>query len=121
MLAAEPIKNSPRGPDAPGFDIAQSPLDTLDGLHAVEQGLVRLGVLHHELGSAVDGQHQRMARLPETVKKSRSVSLEITERADVVRKIDHAWPHHIRIKYHVRTEGWPPIKASLPVHVASRR
>jgi hypothetical protein len=87
MLAAEPIEHSPRGPDAPGLDIGQSPLNTLDCLHAVEQRLIGIGILHHEFRAAVDGQDKRVAGLSQTLQKISRIPFEITQRSDVIGQI----------------------------------
>jgi hypothetical protein len=45
---------------AAGLHVRQSPLYAFDRFHAVEQGLVRLGILHDQLRRAVDGQDKRV-------------------------------------------------------------
>jgi len=81
MLAAQPIEHLPSGLRATGFDVGQAALNTLDGLNSIQQRLVGLRVLHHQLRLPVDGQDQGMTRLPKTIEQLDRVALEVTERS----------------------------------------
>jgi hypothetical protein len=60
MLPAKPRDDLTRRFRAAGLHVRQSPLYAFDRFHAVEQGLVRLGILHDQLRRAVDGQDKRV-------------------------------------------------------------
>lgn len=99
MPAAQPIEHLPRRLRAVGLHVRQTPLDALDGLHAVEQRLVRLRILHDQLRLAVDCQDQGMPGFAETIEQLHRVALEVTERTNVVGKIEHVSPHQIYIEF----------------------
>ena len=61
MLATQPVEHRPSRLRAAGTHVGQPSLEALDGLHAIEQVLIGLGVLDHNLGSSVDRQDQRIA------------------------------------------------------------
>lgn len=88
MPAAQPIEHLPRRLRAVGLHVRQTPLDALDGLHAVEQRLV-LRILHDQLRLAVDCQDQGMPGFAETIEQLHRVALEVTERTNVIAEIAH--------------------------------
>src|SRR5690242_9875752 len=92
MLAAEPGEHLPRWFRATCLYVGQSALNPFDRLDAVEQGLVSLRVLHHQLRLAVDRQNEGMAGLPKAIQEIDRVALEVAERTDVVGKVEHVGP-----------------------------
>ena len=76
MLPAQPGKRLPRRLRATRLHIGQAALNPFDGFHPVEQGLVRLWVLYHELGFPVDRKHQGMTGFPEAVQPSTVLRLK---------------------------------------------
>jgi hypothetical protein len=99
MLPTEAGEHLPRRLRATRLDIGQTTLDPFDGLNPVEQRLVRPCVLHDQPGLPIDRQHQGMAGHPEAVQEVGRVALEVTERSDVVGKIEHGAPHQICIEF----------------------
>jgi hypothetical protein len=95
MLAAQAIQHLPRGLCASSLYVGQAALNPFDGLHAIQQRLVRLGVLHDEFGFAVYGQHERMPGVPEAIQEIDRIALELTEGTNVVGKVEH----HILIQF----------------------
>jgi hypothetical protein len=89
MRPSHPIEYPARGLDATGLHIGDPALDAFDGFDAIQEGLIRLGILHDEFGPSIDRKHQRMSRLSETAKKIHRVPLEVTERSNVVGEIQH--------------------------------
>jgi len=64
----------------PRLPIRQTLPDRLDNpgfLHQVEQLLIRRGILHHEFRLTVDRQHDRLASLPQLLKKFRRVLFKV--------------------------------------------
>jgi CrcB protein len=68
MVAAQPIERLPRRLGAASLHVGQPPLNSLDRLHAIEERLVGLRILDHELRLPVDSQDQGVAGLPKAVK-----------------------------------------------------
>src|SRR4051794_35433999 len=64
--------------------------DRLGVLQPVEHQLIALGVLHHELGSAVYGQDERSLFLLEPANVIFDVALELSHRTDFS-EVDHGW------------------------------
>jgi hypothetical protein len=113
MLPAQPIERLARGFRATGLYIGQPALNPLDGLHSVEQRLVGFGILHDKLRLPIDGQDEGMTSLPKTIEQLDGVPLEVTERSNVVGKIKHEGPHHIRIEYDDYTVSMAPFDFRL--------
>jgi hypothetical protein len=89
MLATQPIEHLPRGLGTTGFDIGQAALNALDGLDSIHERLVGLRILYDQFRLPVDGQHQGMTCLSETIQQIDRVALEVTERPNVVGEIEH--------------------------------
>jgi hypothetical protein len=99
MLATQAIEDLPRGLHAAGLHVPQAALDTLDGLHSVEEGLVGVRILDHEFRPAVDRQDKRVPGLSETLQQIGRIPFEITQRSNVIGQIKHSHAslnsHHI--------------------------
>lgn len=63
MLSAESVEDLLRRPGATRLRVRQTALNALDGLHTVEQPLVRAHILDQEFSLAVHGQGERMTSL----------------------------------------------------------
>src|SRR5262245_43618913 len=99
MLAAEPREHLPRRLGAARLHVRQTMLNPFDRLDAVEERLVGLGILHDQLGLAVDGQDKRVSGLPEPIQQVDGIALELTERTNVVGKNRASRPHQICIEF----------------------
>jgi hypothetical protein len=86
---AQPREDLPRRFGAASFHVRQSLLNPFDGFDPIEQRLVGRRILDHEFSLAVDGQHKRVSGRPQTVQQVNRVAFEVTERTDVVGKIEH--------------------------------
>jgi hypothetical protein len=95
MLAAQPIEHLARRLGAAGLHIRQALLNAFDGFDSIEQRLVGRRILDHELGLAVDGQDKGVSSLPEALEQVHRIAFELTERTNVVSKIEH----HILIEF----------------------
>ena len=58
--------------------------------------ILGVGVLDYNLGLAVDGQDKRVYGLPEALEQVDGIAPELTERSDVVGKVEH----HILVELH---------------------
>ena len=79
MLTPQSIEHLPRRLRAAGFHIRQPALNPLDGFDAVEERLVGRRVLHHQLGSSVHRQDERMSGLAKAIEQFDGITVEITE------------------------------------------
>ena len=65
-------------------------LDGFQPLGQVEEPLIGFGVLHHQLGLAVDGEHERLAGLLELIEEFGGVPLEVGEGVDIAGQVHDA-------------------------------
>jgi hypothetical protein len=83
MLAAEPVQALAGWFRAASLYVCKPSLNALDGLHALQELLVGLGVLDDDLGLTVSRENQRVAGLLEAFEQFRRVALEVARRSCV--------------------------------------
>ena len=61
MLAPQPVEHFSRRLRTAGLHVGQAALKSLDGLDAIEELLIRLGVLNDDFCPSIDRQDERVS------------------------------------------------------------
>src|SRR5687768_12309809 len=95
MLAAQTFKDISGRPCPARLDVFEPASDSFNDAQTVQkiqQSLIPLGILHHELRFPINGKHHGMARSSHLLEKPPGMTLEITEGMNVFADIDHGKP-----------------------------